>query len=135
MIHQSWRRFSELDLDQEGGLPTRHGQGSESFQDGYPWSIIMAIQIVMDHNGDTRHYFDPNDADALAKAEERFKELTGQGFTAAVRITSGEVAKISSFKPMVEQTFLVLSAIILETKSFARRPYGDQIVEILVHHR
>ena len=72
----------------------------------------MAMQIVMDHNGDTRHYFDPNDADALAKAEERFKELTGQGFTAAVRITSGEVAKISSFKPMVEQTFLVLSAII-----------------------
>ena len=38
----------------------------------------MAIQIVMDHNGDTRHYFDPNDADALAKAEERFKELTAK---------------------------------------------------------
>jgi hypothetical protein len=57
----------------------------------------MARQIVMDHNGDTRHYFNPNDAEALAKAEERFKELTGQGFTAAVRITSGEVAKASSF--------------------------------------
>ena len=64
----------------------------------------MAMQIVMDHNGDTRHYFDPNDADALAKAEERFKELTGQGFTAAVRITSGEVAKISSFNPTAEET-------------------------------
>ena len=37
----------------------------------------MAIQIVMDHNGDTRHYFDPNDVDALAKAEERFKEPYG----------------------------------------------------------
>jgi len=64
----------------------------------------MAMQIVTDHNGDTRHYFDPNDADASAKAEERFKELTGQGFTAAVRITSGEVAKISSFNPTAEET-------------------------------
>ena len=64
----------------------------------------MAMQIVMDHNGDTRHHFDPNDADALAKAERRFKELTGQGFTAAVRITSGEVAKTSLFNPTAEET-------------------------------
>ena len=73
---------------------------------GTPWSIIMAIQIVMDHRGDTRHYFDPNDAEALAKAEERFKELTGKGFTAAVRIASGEVAKITSFNPTAEETVL-----------------------------
>jgi hypothetical protein len=26
----------------------------------------MAMQIVMDHSGDTRHYFDPNDVDALS---------------------------------------------------------------------
>ena len=72
---------------------------------GDPWSImIMAMQIVMDHNGDTRHYFDPNDAEALAKAEKRFRELTGQGFTAAVRIPSGEVAKVSSFNPTAEET-------------------------------
>jgi len=64
----------------------------------------MTIQIVMDHSGDTRHHFDPNDAEALAKAEKRFRELTGQGFTAAVRITSGEVAKISSFNPTAEET-------------------------------
>ncbi|MDB5609034.1 MAG: hypothetical protein JWP25_5934, partial [Bradyrhizobium sp.] len=31
----------------------------------------MATQIVMDHTGDTRHYFDANDAQALAKAEKR----------------------------------------------------------------
>ena len=42
----------------------------------------MAIQIVMDHTGDTRHPFSPDDAQALAKAEERFKKLTGLGFTA-----------------------------------------------------
>ena len=34
----------------------------------------MAIQIVMDHTGDTRHPFNTDDAKALAKAEERFKK-------------------------------------------------------------
>ena len=33
----------------------------------------MAIQIVMDHTGDTRHPFNPNDAQALAEAEEQFQ--------------------------------------------------------------
>jgi hypothetical protein len=45
----------------------------------------MAIQIVMDRTGDGRHRFDPNDAQELAKAEQRFYELTGAGFIAAVR--------------------------------------------------
>ena len=40
----------------------------------------MPTQIVMDHNGDTRYHFDAKDAEALAKAEERFKQLTGKGF-------------------------------------------------------
>jgi len=51
-----------------------------------------------------RHYFDANDAAALAKAEERFKQLTGQGFTAAVRTKPGEVTKINSFNPKAEET-------------------------------
>jgi hypothetical protein len=67
-------------------------------------SVIMAMQIVMDHSGDTRHYFDPDDAEALAKAEERFNRLTGHGFTAAVRNASGEVVKINSFNPTAEET-------------------------------
>jgi hypothetical protein len=29
----------------------------------------MAIQIVMDGTGDSRHPFDPNDAEEVAKAE------------------------------------------------------------------
>ena len=45
----------------------------------------MARQIVMDRTGDTRHNFDAKNADALLRAEERFRELTGAGFTAAVR--------------------------------------------------
>jgi hypothetical protein len=50
----------------------------------------MATQIVMDHKGDTRHNFDAKDAEALLKAERRFKELTGAGFTAATRTADGE---------------------------------------------
>ena len=66
----------------------------------------MAIQIVMDHTGDTRHHFNPEDVQALAlaKAEERFKKLTGLGFTAAVRTASGEVSKVQSFDPNAEET-------------------------------
>ncbi len=29
----------------------------------------MATQIVMDHTGDTRHYFDADDTKALTKAQ------------------------------------------------------------------
>ena len=49
----------------------------------------MPTQIVMNHNGDTRHHFDANDAEALAKAEARFKQLTGKGFIAAIRTKPG----------------------------------------------
>ena len=36
----------------------------------------MATQIIMDHNGDTRHIFDAKDVKALLEAERRFKALT-----------------------------------------------------------
>jgi hypothetical protein len=64
----------------------------------------MATQIVMDHNGDTRYNFDAKDAKALLEAEERFKALTGAGFTAAVRTASGDPAVTRSFDPNAEQT-------------------------------
>jgi hypothetical protein len=64
----------------------------------------MATQIVMDHTGDTRHYFDANEAQALAKAEKWFKELTSVGFTAAVRAGPGEVTRTRSFDPTAEET-------------------------------
>jgi hypothetical protein len=44
------------------------------------------------------------DSQALAKAEERFKEFTGNGFTAAVRTAAGEVSRIRSFDPTAEET-------------------------------
>ena len=59
----------------------------------------MATQIVMDHTGDRRHQFDPQNADGLAEAEKRFKELTGMGFTAATRTTAGEIHQGRFFRP------------------------------------
>jgi hypothetical protein len=64
----------------------------------------MATQIVMDHTGDNRHHFDANDAQTLLEAEERFKLLTGAGFTAATRKSSGEPEVIRRFDPKAEVT-------------------------------
>ena len=64
----------------------------------------MATQIVMDYTGHTRHCFNPNDAQALASAEKRFMELTGRGFTAAVRKGPSEIVKVRSFDLTAEET-------------------------------
>jgi hypothetical protein len=64
----------------------------------------MARQIVMDATGDTRHDFDATDAAAIAKAEERFKKLTGLGFTAAVREGEGRARLTRDFDPTAEET-------------------------------
>lgn len=64
----------------------------------------MATQIVMDRTGDTRHSFDVHDRAEVEKAERRFKELTGAGFTAAVRSGPGEQKIIRSFDPTAEET-------------------------------
>ena len=64
----------------------------------------MAIQIVMDRTGDTRHTFDAGDAAAVEDAKKRFIELTNAGFTAAVRTGPGEQRIIRGFDPSVEET-------------------------------
>jgi hypothetical protein len=64
----------------------------------------MAYHIVMDHSGDSRHFFDVNDPEALARAEERFEALIGQGFTAAVRDEAGQGRVMRSFDPTAEET-------------------------------
>jgi hypothetical protein len=64
----------------------------------------MAIQIVMDHTGDSRYSYDPNNAQELAEAEQRFYELTKVGFTAAVRTGAGQVSQIRSFDPNAEES-------------------------------
>ena len=64
----------------------------------------MATQIVMDKTGDTRHEFDPADGAALAEAERRFNQLTGAGFTAAVRKDQDRSELVRSFDPAAEET-------------------------------
>ena len=64
----------------------------------------MAIQVVMDRTGDSRHHFNSHDAQELAKAEQRFYELTKVGFTAAVRTGLGQVRQIQSFDSNAEET-------------------------------
>jgi hypothetical protein len=64
----------------------------------------MATQIVMDNSGDSRYNFDPANNTELLKAEQRFNELTGLGFTAAVRTARGEPHLIRRFDPAAEET-------------------------------
>jgi hypothetical protein len=64
----------------------------------------MAAQFVMNATGDTRYEFDPTDAVAVAKASMRFKELTGAGYTAAVRRGSGTSELIRDFDPSADET-------------------------------
>jgi hypothetical protein len=67
----------------------------------------MRIQIVMDHTGDTRHWFNGADADAVAEAEERFKQLTRAGFTAAVRTGPGQSKVVTQFDAAAEETLFI----------------------------
>ena len=64
----------------------------------------MATQIVMDHTGHSRHEFDADDLEALAKAERRFKQLTSEGFVVAVRTAAGEWRRVFSFSPTATET-------------------------------
>jgi len=64
----------------------------------------MAYQIVMDRSGDSRHEFSIDNAESMARAERRFEDLTGKGFTAAVRVEPGEVRRVTAFDPSAEET-------------------------------
>ena len=71
-------------------------------------SAAKCVQIVMNHHGDTRHEFDAADVEAVALAEERFRELTGSGFRAAALSGDGSPGRlIRSFDPQVEQTLFI----------------------------
>jgi hypothetical protein len=64
----------------------------------------VAVQIVMDTTGDSRHVFNAADAVAVAKAAQRFKQLTEAGFTAAVRLGAGRSELIHNFDADAEET-------------------------------
>ena len=68
----------------------------------------MAVQIVMDRTGDTRHEFDSADSRAVALAEERFRDLTGKGFRAVALGREGGPGKlVRKFDPQAEQTLFI----------------------------
>jgi len=67
----------------------------------------MAVQIVMDATGDTRHEFDLADSAGIAEAERRFKQLTGAGFTAAACRDDGRSQLIRNFDPAAEETIFL----------------------------
>jgi hypothetical protein len=67
----------------------------------------MAIQLVMDHSGDTRHWYDTTDERSLIEAKERFRQLSEQGYTAAVRGQDGSSTIVRSFDPTAEETLFV----------------------------
>jgi hypothetical protein len=68
----------------------------------------MAVQIVMDRNGDTRHEFDVSDSISIEGAERRFKELTGQGFRAVALGRDGQPGElIDAFNPNVQETLFI----------------------------
>ena len=64
----------------------------------------MAMLLIMDRTGDTRHHFDPENSEQLAWAEARFRELTSEGYTAAIRKASGTATIIRSLDPGAEET-------------------------------
>ncbi|WP_128971152.1 hypothetical protein [Bradyrhizobium tropiciagri] len=64
----------------------------------------MVIQNVMDHTGHSRHEFDAHDIEALAEAERRFRELTSEGYVAAVRTVEGESSRVFAFDPTAKET-------------------------------
>jgi hypothetical protein len=64
----------------------------------------MAVQVVMDHSGDTRHRYDADNERSLLEAKEKFRQLTEQGYTAAVRGAEGSSRLIRSFEPDADET-------------------------------
>lgn len=64
----------------------------------------MPIQLVLDQSGDTRHCYDATDERSLAEAEERFRQLSKKGYTAAVRGADGSSRIVRSFEPTAEET-------------------------------
>ena len=67
----------------------------------------MSVHIVMDHTGESRFEFDPADEATVAKATERFKELTGLGYTAAEKTGPGMSRKMTEFDPTATEVLFM----------------------------
>ena len=68
----------------------------------------MPAQIVMDSNGDSRYFFDASDAQALRRAEARYKALTTEGYRAVALGKRGQPGQLlTGFDENVEETLFV----------------------------
>ena len=67
----------------------------------------MQTHIIMDRRGDTRHEFDAACPFALAEAEKRFRDLTGNGFRAVALGRDGNNVLVREFDPADEQTLFI----------------------------
>jgi hypothetical protein len=67
----------------------------------------MHIQIVMDHTGDSRHYFDASDETTVAEARKRFEALSKAGYIAAKRTGSGTSELLRQFDPTAQETVFI----------------------------
>jgi hypothetical protein len=91
-----------------GALPMTPSAGNISYGVVIKERARMGVQIIMDGSGDTRHEFDSSNRESVARAERRFKELTGKGFRAvALGRDEGSGELIRSFDPNVEQTLFI----------------------------
>jgi hypothetical protein len=71
----------------------------------------MARHFVMDHSGHSTVEFDPRNTVELSAAMERFKALTGDGFTAAVRKEGERDYKVTrTFDPSADTETLFVPA-------------------------
>ena len=67
----------------------------------------MHTFIVMDHTGDSRHQFDPNDYIEVLDAQRRFRELTEAGYTAAKKTGNGTAEVVRTFDPTADETLFI----------------------------
>jgi hypothetical protein len=59
----------------------------------------MHCLIVMDHTGDSRHYFDATNSTSVTEARARFEKLNKAGYIAAKRTGNGTSEVIRQFDP------------------------------------
>jgi hypothetical protein len=68
----------------------------------------LRVLITLDWRGDNRYEFSVTDTAAVAAAEERFRQLTGSGFRAAVLTEDGSPGRlINKFDPEARQTLFI----------------------------
>jgi hypothetical protein len=68
---------------------------------------MLHTQVVMDHTGDSRHYFNPTDDASLGEARDRFQQLTKAGYIAARRTSNGTSELLRQFDPTAQETLFI----------------------------